>query len=249
MRHTLTWVGKALPLAGGTMTGDIAMGGSKVTGLGEPTAQDDALRKARAEIINADIYSLAEIVYTKLDLALSIVHGDVATANKDGTTATPSMRTLGTGAQQAAAGDHTHTLAEDITGSAQSAILLEAAAAGYAIAVSVAAGSETDLATKTQSYGTASIAVAVGYANGEGAHADHIKLYLYMDDSLVASSAFIPAIAENTIVVGTRALSGSKICKVAAHNSDISECWLWVTSYGSTSPIGAGIGIGSVKIS
>lgn len=30
----------------------------------------------------------------------------VAAANKDGTTATPSMRTLGTGAQQAAAGTH-----------------------------------------------------------------------------------------------------------------------------------------------
>lgn len=33
---------------------------------------------------------------------------DVATANKDGTAATPSLRTLGTGAAQAAAGDHTH---------------------------------------------------------------------------------------------------------------------------------------------
>lgn len=35
----------------------------------------------------------------------TIVHGDVAAANKDGVAATPSMRTLGTGAQQAAAGN------------------------------------------------------------------------------------------------------------------------------------------------
>lgn len=34
----------------------------------------------------------------------------VAAANKDGLTTVASMRTLGTGAQQAAAGDHTHTL-------------------------------------------------------------------------------------------------------------------------------------------
>lgn len=38
----------------------------------------------------------------------TIVDGDVAAANKDGVIGTPSMRTLGAGAQQAAAGDHTH---------------------------------------------------------------------------------------------------------------------------------------------
>ena len=38
----------------------------------------------------------------------TIVDGDVAAANKDGTTGTPSMRTLGTGGLQAAAGDHAH---------------------------------------------------------------------------------------------------------------------------------------------
>ena len=38
-----------------------------------------------------------------------ITDGKVATANKDGLAATASMRTLGTGAQQAAAGDHAHT--------------------------------------------------------------------------------------------------------------------------------------------
>jgi len=41
-------------------------------------------------------------------LAGAIVDGDVAPANKDGTAAVPSLRTLGTGAQQAAAGDHAH---------------------------------------------------------------------------------------------------------------------------------------------
>lgn len=35
----------------------------------------------------------------------TIVHGDIAAANKDGAAATPSMRTLGTGALQAAAGN------------------------------------------------------------------------------------------------------------------------------------------------
>lgn len=39
----------------------------------------------------------------------SIVHHDIATANRDGLANVPSMRTLGTGPQQAAAGDHTHS--------------------------------------------------------------------------------------------------------------------------------------------
>jgi hypothetical protein len=39
----------------------------------------------------------------------TITDTDVAVANVDGIAATASMRTLGTGAQQASAGTHTHT--------------------------------------------------------------------------------------------------------------------------------------------
>ncbi|HZS01349.1 MAG TPA: hypothetical protein VFE37_21705 [Chloroflexota bacterium] len=38
----------------------------------------------------------------------TLTDADVASANKDGAAATPSLRTLGTGAQQAAAGNHGH---------------------------------------------------------------------------------------------------------------------------------------------
>lgn len=43
----------ALPSGGGTMTGPIAMGGNKVTGLGTPTANTDAVTKAYADAIKA----------------------------------------------------------------------------------------------------------------------------------------------------------------------------------------------------
>lgn len=43
----------ALPKSGGTMTGAIAMGGSKITGLGAPTESGDAVTKSYADAIKA----------------------------------------------------------------------------------------------------------------------------------------------------------------------------------------------------
>lgn len=80
MRIVSTWVGKALPLAGGTMTGNIAMGDNKVTGQGKPTTQNDGLRYAQAEIRNAEIYSNALIAITKLELALALSDKHIAAA-------------------------------------------------------------------------------------------------------------------------------------------------------------------------
>lgn len=48
--------------------------------------------------------------------ALSVTDAGVAAANKDGVVGTPSMRTIGTGAQQAAAGNHTHSQTGTFTG-------------------------------------------------------------------------------------------------------------------------------------
>lgn len=44
-----------LELAGGTLTGNIAMGGNKVTGLGAPTASTDAARKSEVDTVNAKL--------------------------------------------------------------------------------------------------------------------------------------------------------------------------------------------------
>ena len=67
-----------LLLTGGTMSGDIAMGTNKLTGLGAPAAQNDSLRYGQAEIRNNEIAAAAEIAYEKLDLYLGIVNLDIA---------------------------------------------------------------------------------------------------------------------------------------------------------------------------
>ena len=73
----------ALPKAGGTMSGPIAMGTSKITGLGDPTAAQDAVTKAYLErtgsiqsaqiadgtIVNDDVNASAAIAQSKLNIA------------------------------------------------------------------------------------------------------------------------------------------------------------------------------------
>ncbi|MBA7565121.1 hypothetical protein ES708_06796 [subsurface metagenome] len=67
---------------------------------GQPTVHQDApaLVAAHAGVAADDHHTMP------------ITDSEVAAANKDGIAATPSLRTLGVGAQQAAPGDHTHTL-------------------------------------------------------------------------------------------------------------------------------------------
>ncbi len=66
-----------LLLAGGTMSGNIAMGANKLTGLGAPAAQDDSLRYGRAEIRNNEIAAAAAIAYSKLNLTGLVRNADI----------------------------------------------------------------------------------------------------------------------------------------------------------------------------
>lgn len=70
-----------LPLAGGTMSGAIAMGTNKITGMGDPTANQDAATKVYVDTQDA----------TKLSLSGGTMTGDITLgANKATSTATPT---------------------------------------------------------------------------------------------------------------------------------------------------------------
>lgn len=71
-----------LPLAGGTMSGAIAMGTNKITGLGNPTANQDAATKTYVDTADA----------TKLSLSGGTMTGNILMgANKVTSTATPTV--------------------------------------------------------------------------------------------------------------------------------------------------------------
>lgn len=62
-----------LALAGGTMTGAIAMGSNKITGLGAPTADDDAARKVDIDDVD-DKFSDFSVTDCTLTRAISTVY-------------------------------------------------------------------------------------------------------------------------------------------------------------------------------
>jgi len=82
---------------------------AQFAGAGAIVAGNGLTRTGNTIDVNVDNLSIgisADILFVR---AGGITDAHVATANKDGVVSTASMRTIGAGAQQAAAGNHTHT--------------------------------------------------------------------------------------------------------------------------------------------
>ena len=87
-----------LPLNGGTMSGDIAMGGHKITNLGAPTNANDAVRQADLKVVSDEVdgiisgttgITLAPATTTKIG---GVIVGDGIDVEADGTiSVTPGL--------------------------------------------------------------------------------------------------------------------------------------------------------------
>jgi hypothetical protein len=139
-----------LPLAGGTMTGAIAMGTSKITGLGDPTTLQDAATKNYVDTADA--------------LKLSLTGGTMSGAIAMGTSKITGVGNP-TLAQDAATKDYV----DDILGSATSAATSAAAAATSASNAATSASNAASSATASSNSATASAnsaaAAATSYDN------------------------------------------------------------------------------------
>ena len=133
-----TSIATKLPLAGGTMTGPIAMATSKITGLGDPTANQDAVTKSFSDT-------------TYLGKAGGTMSGAIAMGNQ---------KITGLGAPSSANDAVTKTYVDTITGSLNSAQTNANAAAASATA---AATSETNAGNSATSAASSATSAAASY--------------------------------------------------------------------------------------
>jgi hypothetical protein len=153
-----------LPLAGGTMTGAIAMGSAKITGLADPTSAQDAATKTYVDTADA----------LKLSLTGGTMSGAIAMGtNKITGVGNPTL------AQDAATKDYV----DDILGSATSAATSAAAAATSASNAATSASNAASSAT------TASNAVT----SAELAATNAAASYDSFDDRYLGAKASNPA--------------------------------------------------------
>ena len=145
-----TSIATKLPLAGGTMTGAIEMGTSKITGLGDPTSAQDAATKTYVDTADA----------TKLALAGGTMSGAVAMGTN---------KITGMGDPTADQDAATKSYVDDILGSATSAADSAAAAATSASNASTsesnAASSATDADNSATAASGSATAAAASYDN------------------------------------------------------------------------------------
>ncbi len=149
---------------------------------------------------------------------------------EDQAAGTPSERTLGGGAVQAAAGDHSHVLAEDQAAITDTEAHDAVDTGGY---TAFGAG-ETDLesASITATLSISIIVSTVGTGGGSnGAGRNNFRWRHYIDGTLDATSAaIVDGLSNQWTNVGSKVLasSGVKVCKIVVdRTADIAPNEMW----------------------
>jgi len=168
----------------------------------------------------------------------------------DAAVATGSLRTLGTGAQQAAPGNHTHTLATDLDDNAIRAYAGDLSPTRSISKVGVNHGDTADLTSITKTYASLSRCVAMGFSWCYIQMSfTTLKLRLIMDGVQVAESGFLKYEGQEYIVQGQKALSGSKTCILRIANVHASQDdTLNILDHVTADRAAAVIAVGSVKL-
>ena len=137
-----------LALAGGTMSGAIAMGTNKITGMGDPTSNQDAATKVYVD--------------TQRDTRLALAGGTMTGAIAMGTNKITGMGDP-TNAQDAATKNYIDTLFGSTTSAAASAAAAATSASNAATSASNAATSASNASTSASNAASSASAAAASY--------------------------------------------------------------------------------------
>ena len=186
-----------LPLAGGTMSGDIAMGTNSITGLADPTANQDAATKAYVDTQDA----------TKLNLSGGTMTGNIVMgSNKVTSTATP-------------------TADSDLTRKAYVDSILGSATAA-ATSAAAAATSESNAATSEANAAASESAAATSASNASTSEtnaAASASAALTSENNAAASETAAALSETNAATSETNAASSASAAATSETNAATSE--------------------------
>ena len=221
-----------LPLAGGTMTGDITMGANSVTSTANPTTDDELSRKGYVDTQDA----------TKLNLSGGTMTGDVVLgANKITSTATPATddtltrkgyvdgilgsATAAATSAAAAATSATNAAnsATSASGSATTATTQATAAASSASAASTSETNAATSATSASNSATAAATSATNAASSETAAASSESAAATSETNAATSATAAASSATSASGSATTATTKASEAATSASNAATSE--------------------------
>lgn len=196
-----------LPLSGGTMSGDVVMGSNKITGLGNPTSNQDAVSKLYADDLSA----------TKLPLSGGTLTGTlVLGANKATSTATP------TSADDLTRKGYIDTLYGSTSSAATSASEAATSATNSATSKTNAATSETNAASSA----TASAGAATASETAKDAALAALDSF---DDLYLGHKSAAPTVDND----GDALTAGTLYFNTSTDTMSVFDGSAWATAYAS----------------
>jgi hypothetical protein len=214
-------IGGKLDKSGGTMTGAIAMGANKITGLGDPTSAQDAATKAFVDtqvgVVSASATSAASSASASAASAAAAASsqtaaaGSAANANASAGAAATSATTAAS--SQSAAATSASNAALSATNAATSATASAASATTSTNQATAAAGSATSAAT--------------AQAAAEAARDSALAAYDNFDDRYLGAKASNPVVDND----GNPLVAGALYFNTTSQDMRIYTGTAWVSAY------------------